>query len=166
MNIDWNHLVAELRCANQGGDELAMVAITKALGDGWVIEAIEYYLTNPSGGELARSVLRLLKPQEARDCCMHLYTTDPSLDRRRAAVSLLRDVALKDTLPHVSTFLRDPDPTIQNWGAGLIDQLVCCEFVEPEDCDSTLEMMRSHPNDEVVKTYQWITDYLAKRDGM
>ncbi|MBL9145582.1 MAG: hypothetical protein JNM99_18030 [Verrucomicrobiaceae bacterium] len=142
-----------------------MAAITKALGEEWVIEAIEYCLSGRVGDELARSVLRLLRPQEARDYCVHLFMTDPDLDRRRTAIDLLRAVAFRDTLPHVSTFLDDPDPTIQNWGAGVLDQLLWCQFVEPEECADTLELMRTHPNDEVVRTYEWITDFLAKRSS-
>ena len=165
MKINWDRLVEDLNCGTRGGDDLAMAAITKALGEGWVIEAIEYYLSHSVGGELARSVLGLLRPQEARDYCIHLFMTDPDLDRRRTAVNLLRAVALRDTLPHVSTFLRDPDPTIQNWGAGVLDQLLWCQFVEPEECADALELMRAHPNDEVVSTYQWITEFLANRSS-
>src|SRR5262245_34932900 len=117
--IDWKGLAEKLGTLREdgetGGDHLARQAVVELLGEESMRNSVRYYVDYLRGFELARSVLWLLRPAVAREECYRIYKEDPDIDRRRAAIELLRVVADRTTLPLVEEFLGDPDPGIQNW---------------------------------------------------
>jgi hypothetical protein len=164
MKIDWKSLATKLSCENSGGTPYARQALSEIIGEDAIIEAIEYYIAGDIGSELARSVLWLLHPKAGIEYCYKIYKDDnESIQRRRTAVELLRVVADESALKWANEFLNDPDEGIQNWGAGLVDQLLWSDHVQKEDCKSVLEIMKSHNNQSVRDLYKFIQEYLSDK---
>lgn len=163
MNIDWQSLAEKLQSGNRGGTELARRALIEIIGEEAISASVDHYIDLRDGSELARSVLWLLRPEAARRRCLEIYQNDSDLERRQMAIELLRVLATRDTLPWVSTFLTDPDPTIQNWGAGVVDQLLWSELVVPAECAALLHTMKTHPSASVRERYEFVQGFLNDR---
>ena len=163
MHIDWEHLTGKLGSGAGGSTQYASKALSEILGDDSIIEAVEYYLSGCKGAELARSVLWHIHPEVGMDYCYKIFKTDHDIERRRAAVELLRVIADNRAINWVQDFLDDPDYHIQAWGAGLVDQLLWSKFVEEEDCTSLLIKMKNHENAQVRDLYDFISEFLADR---
>ncbi|MCB9592186.1 MAG: hypothetical protein H6719_05600 [Sandaracinaceae bacterium] len=132
--IDWTALAVELGTLGErgerGGGQVACDALNALLGSEQLRLAVAHYLDLRPGFELVRSVLSLLRPPVAMHECYRVYRESDDIERRRAAVELLRVVADVTTLPWVEEFLDDPDEGIQAWGAGVLDCLVVRDLVD------------------------------------
>ena len=84
---------------------------------------------------------------------------------RRTAVELLRVVADRRALPWVQEFLQDPDPVIQQWGMGLVDQLSWSRLINPDQTRSILDSARQHENSHVREKISFIESYLKEREA-
>ena len=165
MNIDWKSLAKKLNCESSGGTIYAQKALSEIIGDEAIVEAIEYYISAKIGSELARSVLWHLHPKAGIDYCYKIYKDEKeSIERRRSAVELLRVVADESALKWSVEFLTDPDRDIQSWGAGLVDQLLWSNFVEKDECEDILELMKSHSNPAVKESYAFIMEFLVDKE--
>ncbi len=122
--------------------------------------------------------------------CYALYRSSPNLNTRRSSIELLRFIADRRALQWVPEFLSDDDPTIQNWGAALVDQLVFRSEIgisfttsdrkavsvnemtpdhreltmEAADqaCAELLTLMKDHPTEVVRRYYDGIQQSLAQ----
>src|SRR5262249_7036530 len=123
----WRELAARLGTLHadgeRGGDYYGRQALVELLGADMLRDAVDYYLNREVGSELARSVLHLLRAAPAADRCLEVYQTETDPNKRAAAVELLRVVASECHLPWVLRFFNDPDPAIQNWGAGVLESI-------------------------------------------
>jgi len=146
-----------------GSDGLARVAIEKILGEDEFRAAVDHYVAGRRGSELARSVLRLLRPGSAMQRCREISTQSTDPDGRRAAVELLRVVADRRALPWVSDYLDDSDEVVQQWGIRIVDQLLFSDLIEPEDAEPLLRRAEDHPNAEVRAQAQEIRAFLKSR---
>jgi hypothetical protein len=165
--IDWERLAQRLGSLHSdgesGGSDLARKALEEILGSSVWRNAVDHYVADKPGYELARSVLWLIHPWAAMERCYEIYRTSQDTETRRNAVALLRVVADRRALSWVDEFLNDSDPGVQNWGAGMVDQLLWSELVEPEECQELLEKMKQHPNEHLRETATWIESFLQKR---
>jgi len=161
MQIDWTALSEALGCESSGGTQYARQALSKILGDEAIKEAVDYYISEQPGSELARSVLWHIHPQSGMDYCYQIFKEETDLDRRRSAVELLRVVADENALKWVPEFLNDPDEGIQAWGAGVVDQLLWSKFIEEKDCLAILDSMKGHKNTHVRERFDFISEFLA-----
>lgn len=148
---------------NSGGDHIARRAIAHLLGDEALRRSVDWYVDGRPAAEHARSVLWLLHPPAARDRCVEIYRDDPDVERRRMAVELLRVVATGEDLPLVGEFLADPDASVQNWGIGMLDQLVWSRLVDPDEVEPYLRAAAEHPNEYVREKHGEIRAYLDRR---
>ena len=165
MHIDWDNLAKKLGRESQGGTHYAREALSDILSEEAIIEAVEHYISGETGSELARDVLWHIHPKSGMDYCYKIYKEDPDIERRRLAVELLRVVADDRALRWAGEFLNDPDPEIQNWGAGLVDQLLFSNLVQKKDCTELLEIMKNHESKNVRGTYEFILGYLNKNES-
>jgi hypothetical protein len=156
--IDWQALAAALGTIRDvspdgqmelGSGALGRQALEQIVGAERFADTVEHYVSGRPGFELARSVLWLVRPWSATVRCRAIFDGDPSLDRRRKAVELLRVVADRRVLGWIDDFLADPDEEIQMWGIGVLDQLVFSELVADEDCAGLLERANRHANPRV-----------------
>jgi HEAT repeat protein len=96
--------------------------------------------------------------------CHELYTATSDLEVRRRSVELLRVVADRRALPWVAEYLANPDMEIQGWGAGIVDQLLWSELVDPEDCEFLLVVIENHPNEAVRERGAFIKEFMGNRE--
>ncbi len=164
-HVDWAELASRLGCGCSGSSDLGKQALSEILGEPLIKEAIDYYIGGGMGTELARSALTHINPRSGMDYCYSIYKNNPDIDRRRMAVNLLTALSDKSALKWVPEFLNDPDESIQNWGAGIVDQLLFKEFIDEEDCVDELAMMDTHQGPGVIHTRKLIDDFLRDRNS-
>jgi hypothetical protein len=97
--------------------------------------------------------------------CYEIFKSDPSIERRRGAVELLRVVADRRALPWIAEFLENDDGLIQCWGVGVLDQLLWSRLIEPEDGEELLQTAERLPNEAVKERVEFIRGFLADRDA-
>jgi hypothetical protein len=165
--VDWETLAQQLGSFRSdgefGGSDLGRQALTLIVGADALRAAVDHYVDGRPGSQLARSVLALLRPAPAMERCLELFRSDSGVETRRTAVELLRVVADARGLGWVDEFLSDPDEGVQVWGAGLLDQLLWSEQVDPAECKALLDTMEQHPNPGVQGQAQWIRSFLDSR---
>jgi hypothetical protein len=166
-SVDWHALALDLGTlrddGESGGSDLGRRALEVIVGADALRAAVDHYVAGHPGGELARSVLALLRPWAAMERCLDVWRGNADAGSRRAAVELLRVVADRRALAWVTEFLRDPDEGVQTWGAGVVDQLLWSGQVDPEECGPLVEIMQGHPNEGVRRYAELIRSFLAHR---
>lgn len=131
-----------------GGTHVARYALTELLGDQAWRDAVGDYVAGADAAEMIRSVLQLVRPPVAAQECVRLWR-EGSRSERASAIELLRVVADPEVLALVPEFLADPDPDVQAWGAGIVDQMLCDRVVEDDQVESCLLLMEAHPADHI-----------------
>lgn len=169
LAVDWEELAHRVGSIREDGSEgssteLARRAIEILLGPDLCRSAVDYYVSGNPGSELARSILWHIHPWSAMERCHEIYNSSADTQLRCRAVELLRVVADERALGWVEDFLEDTDEGIQTWGAGIVDQLLWSDLIDPEDCEAILTKMRNHPNDRVRETHGFIRSYLESRE--
>jgi hypothetical protein len=168
-SIDWTQLARQLGLLRENGEssgsDAAMRALELLLGEDNLRAAVDHFVSFQPGSELVRSVLWMLHPWSAMQRCYEIYRSDAEIEQRRNAIFLLRFIADRRALSWAQEFLDDPDSSIQNCGANMVDQLLWASLVEPEDCAELLEKMARHPNTSVQETFAWIRSSLRKRQS-
>lgn len=169
MSIDWEAIARHVGALNpsgeSGGDHLAKAALADLLGEDELRRAVHHYVRRDPGAELVRSVLWLLRPRTAARECYRIFRGSPHLEERRAAVELLRVVGDAAALPWVEELLDDPDPEIQSWGAGLVDQLVWAELVDDDDIEPWIVRAEAHENEQVRRVAAFVREVQARREA-
>jgi hypothetical protein len=159
--IDWHRLAKHLGATGRGvdsdntergGTDLARAALESILTREQIVSAVDHYVSLQPGFELARSVLSLLRPWSAMLRCREIFASADELDDRRTAVELLRVIADRRVISWIPEFLADPDPGIQNWGIGILDQLVFAGLVDSDESNLVVDLARAHDNETVRTT--------------
>lgn len=167
--IDWTALARHVGSIDDSGQQrsgtdFARAALEQIVTPEVFVSAVDHYVSGRPGGELARSVLWHCHPWYAMERCHELYTSSSDLDVRERAIELLRVVADRRALPWIAQYLEDPNPVIQAWGAGIVDQLLYSDLVEREECDALLRQMETHSNASVRERLRFIQQFLAERE--
>ena len=153
MKINWDEIRTALRSEmpdrEPSGDAAARRALEIVLGEDALRASVDYYIARGAASELARSVLWQLRPWSAMLRCRELAQLPNDIETRRSAVEFLRVVADRRVLSWISEFLDDDDPGIQNWGIGVLDQLLFSDLVEPDEAEALLEKAERHENSGV-----------------
>jgi hypothetical protein len=165
--IDWTTLVKQLGLLANGGEMSSSGDARRALeiliGEPAIRASVDHYITRAPGSELARSVLWLMRPWSAMVYCYDIWKSSRSIEDRRTAVELLRVVADDRALNWVGQFLEDADEPIQIWGAGVLDQLLWSNLVEPEEAELVLVRAENHSSAAVRERVGFIRGYLRGR---
>jgi hypothetical protein len=166
--INWTEIARAVGALDKtngefGGSEMARAALELVLGADLLRQAVDYYVAFEPGSELVRSVLWMLHPWSAMVRCYEIYKGNGSLEDRIMAVELLQVVADSRGIPWISEFLADPEPSIQNCGVGILDQLLWGGGVQEEDCAQLLELARNHSSPSVRQRAELIDEFLRKR---
>ena len=167
--IDWPGLANRLGAkgavgperVEQGDAELARAALECIVGSEQVVRAVELYVSLQPGFELARSVLALLRPWSAMQRCYAIFVSVDDLEVRRAAVELLRVVADRRALAWIPEFLADPDPGIQIWGIGVLEQLVFSGLVDAGKAKPIVELASEHENQSIRRIAAEVAERLS-----
>lgn len=166
MTVDWEALALRLgtlgKGTESGGTNYACEALEILLGEDALRAAVDYYISGGRGSELARSVLWHIHPWSAMKHCYDVYKSGAAVESRRAAVELLRVVADGRALGWVDEFLDDADAQIQNWGAGVLDQLIFSWLVDGEEVEGLILRMEGHANPGVRERAEVIRDFMRR----
>lgn len=164
--IDWSRLAEDLGAEDplsSGGKRAARQALLEIVGAEGFAEAVEHCIELRAGFGLARAVLDLVRPLPALRRCFEIYRRDGSLDRRRRAVELLRDLADERSIGWAIEFLRDDDEAIQWAGASLVERVLWGFGVEADEVEMELAAMGEHRNPAVRERHAAILGFLAAR---
>ncbi|MBL8152019.1 MAG: hypothetical protein JNN15_19030 [Blastocatellia bacterium] len=167
--INWELLASQMSTLRENGgsgsSRHAQRAIEMLLGEDNIKQAVEYYITGKPGSELVRSVLSHIRPWSAMKHCYDIYKSDINIENKRVAIELLRVIADNRALEWIPEFLEDQDPDIQNWGLGVLDQLLWLRLVTPEEADRYLQIAEKHKSFHVREKLEFIKAYLKKRES-
>jgi hypothetical protein len=165
--IDWEKLATDLGAltpnGETGGSEPARRALELLIGEDALRSSVDYYIDRRPGSELARSVLWQLRPWCAMSYCYEIFKGSRDVEDRRTAVELLRVVADARVIPWITEFLKDNDLGIQDWGIGVLDQLLWSELTWPDDVEDLIETSAQHQNEYVRERVDFIKKYLHDR---
>ena len=170
MNLDnWESIAKEVGGIDENGQESSSSnkvreAIEVLLGKEFLKEAVRHYVSGGSGSELLRGVLWQLHPYSAMQECYRLFKTENDIQTKRDAVELLRVVADHRALKWVPEFLAYDDQGVQNWGIGVIDQLVLSDLCDVDDVSSILQIAKDHENVHVREKAEYILSMLAENE--
>lgn len=163
--INWQRLAEGIGAdPHQSGNRTAQQAVAFLLGDEAIRQSVDWYVEGLPAAEHARSVLWLLRPDAARSRCLEIYRTAPEPERRRSAVELFRVIATADDLPLVDDLLADPDPAIQVWGIGVLDQLLFGRHIDADDAAPFLQAAARHSHPQVRERHAFLCEYLASQE--
>ena len=165
---DWKALARDLGCIDDDGQESsssdkAKQAIEILLGEDFLKSAVRYYMSKGAGSELLRGVLWQLHPYSAMEECYLIFNTTDDVQTKRDAIELLRVVADRRVLEWVPEFLSHDDNGVQNWGIGVIDQLVFSELCDEKEVAEIIDGALSHKNEYVQEKARDIKSALAAR---
>ena len=151
---NWINIVKEVGAIDENGNEcssskMAREAIELILGKDNLKEAVRYYVAHKPGSELLRGVLWQLHPYSAMEECYRIFKESEDLEEKRDAVELLRVVADERVLKWIPEFLEYKDSGIQNWGIGIVDQLIFSRICDEEDVTEILNNASKHPSQYV-----------------
>ena len=132
--------------SESGGAGLAKKAILILLGNDPVIHAVDSYVARDLGSELARSVLRLLRPTVAMDRCYQIYKSSNDLWTRRWAAELLGGLATSHAVDRMKELLIDKDEHIQLVAASAVTSMILDEFVTEDEALDLVETLEKHPH--------------------
>lgn len=169
--IDWNQLARELNAASGSFTYVACDAIEILIGHDRIRASVDYYVGEAGGPgtELVRGVLRHIRSQIAAQHCYHIYKNDPNPEVRIAAVELMRGIANAlanpDVVDWVREFLEDPEPGIQNWGVGVLTELMHGDVIEEKDLETLLRLALKHPSEYVRGKAKLMKRRLRKVDA-
>ena len=165
--INWELLARQLGSLTTNGEVgdsgVALKAIELLIGEDRLRSTVDYYLEGRPGSELGRFVLWRIHPWSAMRRCYEIYHSDADDESRVSAIELLRVVADNRALSWVEEFLADPNPGIQFWGAGVLDQLLWSSLISPEAGEAYLRKVEEHPSEQVREQGVFIRDYLRSR---
>jgi len=164
MKIDWEQIGRKIGAVHDGGesggDQIGREALSEILGVGCIEEAVETYVSGSPGSTVARSVLSIIRSDHAVAKCIAIYESG-CLDRRRAAVELLRSFASRSLLTWAGVFIADPDSGIASWGLSIVEQLVFSEEILPEEAEPLTLLGESHGDAHVREAAARVREVIA-----
>ena len=165
-SIDWYDLAKTLGTITEtatgrselGGTRIAAQALARILGDEELRDAVDHYVSQLPGSEMAKSVLQLLKPLSAMDRCHEIFLASEDDHDVSFAINLLQYVADPRVLDRVPLYLASDNDGAQYWGIGIVDQLVSFGGVELEEAMPVLRLALGHPSEKVRERARCVID--------
>ncbi len=123
--IDWDQLEQERQARRDAGLP-AISVLELIIGEDRIREAVDFYVAHAyrDSTELVLSFLRRFRPLSAMQRCYKIIQSDANRETRRAAISLLTDIADGHALDWIDEFLADPDDWIQQGAINILDQML------------------------------------------
>jgi len=151
----WEEIAKSLGAISSSGEigssHLANEALELILGKDNLQQAVHYYIQQKPGSELLRHLLWQIRPFSAMEECYKVFVTSNDVEDKITAVELLRVIADNRALPWVKEFLTSDIEGVQNWGIGIIDQLLFSRLCNHEDVSDILRDAVKHNNEYVRK---------------
>jgi|GEM_PF-3442873 len=161
-NVDWDALAIKLGRPFSGSTDCAQQVIPLLPAENWEIPACEYYVsscgTRP-GCELLRMVMLIVRPTSALDWCLDFAYSESRYELRSSALDLMRMMADRTCLSRLVDLLNDPNQSIQNATANIIEQISVGGggFLQA-DITTLISLIEAHKNSYVVSQIQRAID--------
>lgn len=140
--------------SGHGGTEVATKAVVDLLGAEVILSAVDAVLAMDRGSEVARSVLRLLKPEVARQRCLEVIN-GPSRDAAHwEAGHLLSDLCDRDWQPFYEAMAQHSDSAIRGLSMKLLENAVFAGWVEVSEAIELLSTFLADPASGVAAMAQ------------
>jgi hypothetical protein len=174
--IDWKALGLELGAIREtapgswtgrGGTEVGRRAIERLLGgDDVALSAVRACVAGGIEGEVARSVLQVLRSPSAMDECWRIYRTSADDDDRELAIALLRSIADERALPWYDEVFESGDrPLARRWACSGVAQLGYEGRMTDEELQSWFERVALDPDWFVASAASEIRRALREPEG-
>ena len=85
----------------------------------------------------------------AGERCIEIFRSEHDLQRRQTAVGILCLVVANNQLYIVEELLNDPDPTIQEYGAAILENLVDSRLRADPNPEPFIALAENHSNEQV-----------------
>jgi len=147
--INWHKLASDMELitetkhgrSERSGTKVAMEAIVKVLDDQFIIDTVDYQISNQAGSELARSVLMLLRPKIAMQRCWQIFESTNNEQTASFALFLLRDICDESIFGKVSQLINNENALFRLHAIHIIDELcITQEVIEIDDAMKFIEM--------------------------
>ena len=142
----------------------AKLALELFLGKEWIENTVDYIIKfKGEAWDLAIKSLRILESEYATDYAYGIYKNSNNPEYRRQAVFVIKDIAHRKSIDWVEEFLNDDD--VAGWGIGVLDQLLWCERIEPDEkTEELLNLALTKYNGELKENVEFIRGYLVERE--
>lgn len=135
----------------RGGSEVAADAIAVLLGDEAILSAVDGVLAMDRGSEVARSVLRSLKPELARQRCLEVIN-DPARDAAHwEAGFLLTELCGRNWRPFYEAMAQHPESSIRGLSMRLLENIVFDGWIEYDEAIAMLTPFLTDPASGVAE---------------
>ena len=170
-SVDWRALADKLGTitwsehgrSESGGTQVACDAITEILGDELLRDAVDFHVSCEPGGEVARSVLILLKPPAAMERCREIFRSPIDDQQAADAIGLLKMVADRRVLEWIPEFMVSENEGVRTCTLGIIDQLLIMEeSITSEEAFPFFKQALSDPSNMVRAQASRILDTFAE----
>lgn len=180
-SVDWRALARKLGTisftdggwSERGGGSVAARALNLIIGENLAVGAVDFYLSHEPGREVARSVLRMLRPSSATERCLEIFRSDPDSEVASHAIELLRSISNSPVLEHFDELMASQNANTRAWTMCVLDGLYMAGELEIEDGWSFLEIGLNDEDTGVVMQAERIKEMwerdreiLAKRVGI
>jgi hypothetical protein len=155
-SIDWDWVHRTLRTGNFGGTGVAQQALELVIGETRFRDAVDWCVDGRPGANLARTVLRDVRPPSAGRRCIEIFRSEQDPQRRQSAIEILCLVAVNDQLYVVEELFNDADPIIQEYGAAILETLVETRLRSDPDPEPVVVLAEMHSNERVREKAQTI----------
>ncbi len=164
--VDWRDLadaLGTIEFTDGGHSELsgsgaAARALNLIVGNNIGADAADFYLSHQPGSELARSVLRLLRPKSAIERCLEIFRSAPDSQEACDSVELLRSIATPWVLEHFDELMSSHNETTRMWAVSLLDDLWMTGELEVENGWPYLLRAIRDPSPNVVEQAKGIAE--------
>lgn len=148
MKVDWKELAEELGTVDCYTTSDGFAALFQILGEDFIAEAVNHYVSLHDGWMLAEGVLKLLKPL-GMEHCYKIYKHNDDPEVRQRASYFLKYISDRGVLNYLPELLADPDENVQNNFVEILDQLLFGGLINREDVVHLLTLAVEHPNEKV-----------------
>lgn len=171
-DIDWRAIADELGTitftdgghTESGGTQIATDALNIIVGNQIAVSAVDFYLSHVPGYEVARSILKLLRPADATHRCLEIFRHSPDSDEACDAVELLRSIATNATLEHFDELFRSKNARTRVWTVGMLDDLWMAGELEIDDGQPYLEIALKDPDQGVVTRANYLKELWQREE--
>ncbi len=170
VEVNWVELAYRLETVSDngngygllGGGDIAKQALIALVGEGLILSAVDAVLLHDRGSEIARSVLRLLSPEIARQKCMEIIRTSLSTQDVWEAGYLLSDLGAKNSLPLYDELSRHENLGIRSLSMRLLENIYFGGWLEVEETIKLLEPHLANADDKIVDQAQQMIAHMQE----
>ncbi|WP_299339494.1 hypothetical protein [uncultured Psychroserpens sp.] len=164
MESKWEEIYNVVKTKNLTADGKSKLAIEFFLGKEWIEKTVDFVIELHNEFDLAVKCLQILESEHATDYAYNIYKESTRKDTSELAVFVIKEIAHPKSIKWVEEFLNQEHTA--EFGLGLLDQLLWCEKIEPnEETERLLTIASEKLNGELIEQVDFIKDYLIQKSS-